>query len=98
MEITAIAKPVVGQIVQNNAEGYSAKVTRIVNYTEATSWMDINPGREFMTEQKAKLGENYAELYFEVELQIIDVQPGSTFKIGQLEMLAWDELTDCDLL
>lgn len=93
-----IKKPAVGNIIQNDAEGYSAKVIRIVEYKMATSWMDKATIAEFNKNQEALLGPAFRTLYYEVYLQIKSVDNPERYQENEIEVIDWQDFQNCTIL
>ena len=93
-----MVKPKVGQTAHNLVDGFTGKVVEVIDYATATEWMVPKERNDFIAQQRDRLGADYPELYFEVRIEITEVDKTSAYKVGNVELLAWDELADCEFV
>lgn len=98
MSIVAIKKPQVGTVVKSEKDKYTGKVFRIVDFKQATSWMDRQTFKEFSNEMEGRLGEKYQEMYFEAYIQLEEVAEDGRYQKNQIIILVWDEVQDLEFL
>lgn len=98
MSIVAIKKPEVGTVVKSEADKYTGKIIRLVDFKLASAWMDRQTFREFSDEMEKRLGENFRDLYFEAYIQLEEVADDGRYQKNQIITLVWDEVQSLDFL
>lgn len=99
MSTIAIKKPEKGSIVRNDADGYTGKIVRILDYNLATSWMtDRSMLREFNDEMETRLGEQFRDMYFEAYIQLHEVKDDGRYQENQIVHVRWDEIQEMEII
>lgn len=98
MSNIGLKRPTIKSIVRDNIDNYTGKVIRVLDYKQATSWMDRHTLIEFNKDQEAKLGEGFRDLYFELYVQLEEVADDGRYQTNQIVHVSWEEVQDMDVI
>lgn len=90
-----LKRPKVGQLIYSS-KGFTGKVLAVRFFDEVFTNSDPNYRRGAESALREELGANFKQIFFEVDVLVMETEPHYAMYKGQIEVLTYGEYQNCN--